>query len=140
MGHLWSVSDPWAFQLELAAVMEVHMEYKLSSFQFSAKMGREEKHHVIKRINSIRSRCPSDAHFTGDFSLEKKLYKGRIKILFSKGSFSAVASGASLDDLLKSLINSIDDQIAVWKEVRFDQPKTFIDYSEWLEKSGATGS
>jgi len=121
-------------------MLEVFVEYKLSSFQFSCDVSRDDKHQVIKKINSIRSRCPSDANFTGVFSKANKLYSGEIKVLFSKGSFFTSTTGSNMDELLKNLINSIDDQIAVWKEVRFEQPKTFIDYSEWLAKSGATGS
>jgi hypothetical protein len=124
----------------MAPGMEVFMEYKLSSFQFSNDLGREDKNQVIKKINSIRSRCPSDASFTGCFSIENKVFKGEIKVLFSKGSFFTSKTASNMEELLKIMINSIDDQITVWKEVRFDQPKTFIDYSEWLSNSGATGS
>jgi hypothetical protein len=42
---------------------------------------------------------------------------------------------------MNSLLHTIEDQIAVWKQVRFDQPKTFIDYSEWMSVNRtATGS
>lgn len=116
------------------------MEYKLSSFNFSSEISREDKHHVIKRINTIRSKCPSDSNFTGSFSLNSKIYYGEIKVLFSKGTFFVSSSGSNVAELIQSLLNLLEDQVACWKEVRFDQPETFIDYSEYLQREGATGS
>ena len=63
------------------------MEYKLSSFKFSPKISREDKNHVIVRVNSVRTRCPSDANFSGSFEQDGKMIKGEIKVLFSKGTF-----------------------------------------------------
>lgn len=111
------------------------MEYKLSSFQFSQNVSREDKHQVIKRINSVRSRCPSDSNFTGQFSIDGNIFKGEVKVLFSKGSFFVESSAANINELLTSLINLLDDQISCWKSVRFDQPQTFIDYSDFEKKT-----
>ena len=116
------------------------MEYKLSSFQFASGFNRDDKHHVIMKINSIRSKCPSDANFSGNFTLENKIYTGEIKVLFSKGTFFVSKSGANIKELMSTIMNSLEDQIAVWKDVRFDQPETFIDYSDWLNRENATGS
>ena len=116
------------------------MEYKLSSFQFTPKVSREDKHLVIKRINSVRSRCPSDSNFSGSFSLDNSIFSGEIKVLFSKGTFFVSATGSNMNELLTTIINTLDDQIACWKTVRFDQPETFIDYAEFLSREGATGS
>lgn len=116
------------------------MEYKLSSFQFSPEVSRDDKHTVIKRVNSVRSRCPSDSNFTGSFNYKNNIFFGEIKVLFSKGTFFVANSGSNMEELLSTLINSLDDQIACWKAVRFDQPETFINYSDFLEKEGATGS
>lgn len=116
------------------------MEYKLSSFQFSDEINRDDKHHAIMRINSVRSKCPSDGSFTGKFAHENNLYHGEIKVLFSKGTFFVSKSASSMSDLMTVLIGGLDDQIAVWKDVRFDQPETFIDYGEFINKGGATGS
>ncbi len=116
------------------------MEYKLSSFHFSNQVSREDKHHVIVRINSIRSRCPSDATFTGDFNFQNNLFTGQVKVLFSKGSFFVSRTSSNVPELMNTLLNDLDDQIAVWKEVRFDQPETFINYSEWIAQKQQTGS
>lgn len=116
------------------------MEYKLSSFHFSNEVNREDKHHVIVRINSIRSRCPSDATFTGDFRFQNNLYVGQIKVLFSKGTFLVNRTSRNIPELMNTLLNDLEDQIAVWKEVRFDQPETFINYSEWIAQRNHTGS
>ncbi len=115
------------------------MEYKLSSFHFSQDVNRRQKHYVIKKINGIRSKCPSDAKFTGEFQSENKMLSGEIKVLFSKGSFFVSNKGSCVEDLMKALISELDDQVAVWKEIRFDQPKTFIDYSQPIPKK-ALGS
>ena len=118
------------------------MEYKLSSFQFSPEIGREDKHHAITMVNSIRSKCPSDSNFTGKFESNDstKIYSGEIRVLFSKGQFSVSHTSTSMNGLMKSLLNELEDQIAAWKEVRFEQPETFINYSEWLAKQNATGT
>ena len=106
------------------------MEYKLSSFQFCEEVNRKQKHYVIKKINSIRSKCPSDAQFTGQFHFDSPMFSGEIKILFSKGSFFASNKGSSIENLMDILINELEDQVTAWKDVRFDQPGTFIDYSQ----------
>jgi hypothetical protein len=116
------------------------MEYKLSSFGFSKNLEREDKNHAIMRINSIRSKCPSDSRFTGDFDLSNNLYFGEIKVLFSKGTFLVKQSGSNMSELMGLLLIQLDEQIAIWKEVRFDQPETFINYYEWNKKNSATGS
>ena len=118
------------------------MEYKLSSFQFSPGVSREDKHHAITVINGIRSKCPSDSNFTGAFQSDDstKMFTGEIKVLFSKGQFSVSHSSTSMGGLMKTLIRELEDQIAAWKEVRFEQPETFINYFEWLSKQNATGS
>lgn len=116
------------------------MEYKLSSFNFCQQVSREDKHHVIMKINSIRSKCPSDATFTGDFQFSNNIFTGEIKVLFSKGTFFVSRKGSNIQELMVTLINGIEDQIAVWKDIRFDQPETFIDYSEWLQKNSSTGT
>ncbi len=116
------------------------MEYKLSSFQFSTEIDRDDKHMVIKKINSIRSSCPSDANFTGHFRFQNGVYEGDIKVLFSKGTFQVSSTGASINELMTSLLNVLRDQIAAWKTLRFDQPETFINYSEYLNRETATGS
>ncbi len=116
------------------------MEYKLSSFQFSSDINREDKHLVIKKINSIRSTCPSDSNFTGHFSKKNDIFNGEIKVLFSKGTFLVSGSAANVNELMTSLLNQLRDQITAWKTHRFDQPETFIDYSEFLERESATGS
>jgi hypothetical protein len=120
--------------------MEVPMEYKLSSFNFSSDISRDDKHHVIKRINSIRSKCPSDSNFTGSFSHQDNIFSGEIKVLFSKGTFFVQAKGSNIPELVQTLLNLLEDQVACWKTVRFDQPETFIDYNEYLSRQGATGS
>jgi hypothetical protein len=114
------------------------MEYKLSSFKFSTDVSRDDKHLVIKKINSIRSKCPSDANFTGDFSCSNNIYDGKIKVLFSKGTFFVSGTGSNINELMQTLLNTLEDQIACWKTVRFDQPETFIDYSEYLDRPNAT--
>lgn len=116
------------------------MEYKLSSFQFSSTVSREDKHLVVKRINSVRSRCPSDSNFSGQFNFENNIFSGEVKVLFSKGTFVVSATGSNMNELLTTILNSLDDQIACWKTVRFDQPETFIDYAEYMARDGATGS
>ncbi len=116
------------------------MEYKLSSFKFSADITRDDKHLVIKRINSIRSKCPSDANFTGTFRLENNIFCGEIKVLFSKGTFFVSNTGSNMDELTLTLLNALEDQIACWKSLRFDQPHTFIDYSEYLAEKSHTGT
>ncbi len=116
------------------------MEYKLSSFNFSSEIDRDDKHLVIKKINSIRSKCPSDSNFTGSFTYENKIYSGEIKVLFSKGTFFVTATGSNIPELMQTLLNALEDQVACWKAVRFDQPETFINYSEYLGREGATGS
>lgn len=116
------------------------MEYKLSSFQFSPEVSREDKHYAITMINSIRTKCPSDSNFTGQFYCDnKKMFKGEIKVLFSKGQFFVSQTSTSMTGLLNSLIGELEDQIAAWKEVRFEQPETFINYNEWLAKQNVTG-
>lgn len=115
------------------------MEYKLSSFKFSSEVTRGDKHHVIKRINSVRSKCPSDSNFTGSFTESKGLYFGEIKVLFSKGCFYVSSTGSNIPELVQTLLNSLEDQVAAWKTVRFDQPETFINYNEYLNRS-ATGT
>lgn len=116
------------------------MEYKLSSFKFSNNVKREDKNHVIMRINSIRSKCPSDARFTGEFSESNKVFNGEIKVLFSKGSFLVNKSGANIAELMTIILNSLEDQIAMWKEIRFNQPEDFIDYSKKPAKKKATAN
>ena len=118
------------------------MEYKLSSFQFSTDMSRDDKHHAITVINSIRSKCPSDSNFTGKFHFDPstKIYNGEIKVLFSKGQFFVGQSSTSISGLMTSLIRELEDQVTAWKEVRFEQPETFINYSEWLTKQNVTGT
>jgi len=116
------------------------MEYKLSSFKFSSEVSRDDKHLVIKKINGIRSKCPSDSNFTGEFSADSGIFSGEIKVLFSKGSFFVSGKGSNMNELVKTLLNTLEDQIACWKGVRFDQPETFIDYSCYKVKSNATGS
>ena len=116
------------------------MEYKLSSFKFSSDVSRDDKHHVIKKINSIRSKCPSDSNFTGSFSLSNGIYTGEIKVLFSKGTFLVTCTGSNIAELVKTLLNDLEDQISCWKTVRFDQPETFINYNEYLGHADATGS
>ena len=106
----------------------------------SYEVSREDKHHVIMKINSVRTHCPSDASFTGQFTLKNKIYEGEVKVLFSKGTFFVSKTGSNIQELMNTLINALNDQIAVWKDVRFDQPETFIDYSEWIERTNATGS
>ena len=113
------------------------MEYKLSSFQFSQNVDRQQKHHIIKKINSVRSKCPSDAKFTGQFDFDDGMLSGEIKVLFSKGSFFVSNRGSCVEDLMKALINELDDQVAVWKEIRFDQSKSFIDYSQPVPKKAS---
>lgn len=116
------------------------MEYKLSSFQFSDQINRNDKHHAIMRVNSVRSKCPSDGSFTGNFKCENKIFHGEIKVLFSKGSFFVAETASNMDELMTALIGRLEDQVAVWKEIRFDQPETFIEYGKLSEKTGATGS
>lgn len=116
------------------------MEYKLSSFKFEGDVNRDDKHLVIKKINSIRSRCPSDANFTGSFTLSNNIYNGEIKVLFSKGTFFVTGTGSNMNELLNTLLNLLEDQVSCWKSVRFDQPETFIDYSEYLSRHTATGT
>ena len=119
---------------------EVPMEYKLSSFDFSKDISRIDKHLVIKRVNSIRSSCPSDGNFRGSFSFQNNIFHGEITVLFSKGTFKVSHSGSNMNELLTTLLNALGDQITAWKTIRFDQPETFIDYSEYLRKESATGS
>ncbi len=121
-------------------VIEVSMEYKLSSFKFSPEVSRPDKHHVIKMVNSIRSKCPSDSNFTGQFDLVNGLYSGEVKVLFSKGTFLVSATGSNISELMRTLLNTLEDQIVAWKSVRFDQPETFINYSDFLARESATGS
>ena len=116
------------------------MEYKLSSFQFSPEVSRDDKHLVIKRVNGVRSKCPSDSTFTGHFSIENKIFKGEVRVLFSKGTFFVQATGSNMNELLTTILNSVEDQITAWKSVRFDQPETFIDYNEYLNRDNSTGS
>ncbi len=116
------------------------MEYKLSSFNFSSQIARDDQHHVIKEINRIRSKCPSDSNFTGSFSEANSIYSGEIKVLFSKGTFFVQATGSNVPELMQTLLNTLEDQVACWKTVRFDQPETFINYSEYLDSKVATGS
>ena len=118
------------------------MEYKLSSFQFSPEVSREEKNHAITMINGIRSKCPSDSNFTGQFELDKKtkIFKGEVKVLFSKGQFLVSQTSTSINGLMIAIIGELGDQVTAWKEVRFEQPETFINYNEWLTKQSATGS
>ncbi len=115
------------------------MEYKLSSFQFSQDIGRQQKHHIIKKINGVRSKCPSDAKFAGQFDFNDGMLSGEIKVLFSKGNFFVSGKGSCVEDLMRVLINELDDQVTVWKEIRFDQSKSFIDYSQPIQKK-ASGS
>ena len=103
-------------------------------------MGREDKSHVIVRVNRVRTRCPSDANFTGVFDFKDGIFSGEIKVLFSKGTFFVSGKAANIKDLMTDLLGGIEDQITAWKDVRFDQPNTFIDYSEWIERTNATGS
>lgn len=103
-------------------------------------MSRSDKNHVIVRINSVRTRCPSDANFTGKFEDADGLISGEVKVLFSKGTFFVSRSASNISELMSVILNDLEDQIAAWKEVRFDQPNTFIDYSEWIEQTGITGS
>lgn len=112
-------------------ILEVPMEYKLSSFKFSTDVDREDKHLVIKKINSVRSKCPSDANFTGTFGSKNRIFTGEIKVLFSKGTFFVNGTGSNMNELLVTLLNALEDQIACWKSIRFDQPETFIDYSKY---------
>lgn len=116
------------------------MEYKLSSFKFSSEVTREDKHHVIKKLNSVRSKCPSDSNFSGEFRKEGHLIHGEIKVLFSKGIFNVKESGSNISELMDTMLNTLEDQISAWKRVRFDQPETFIDYNEWLSRATATGT
>lgn len=115
------------------------MEYKLSSFRFSQDISRQQEHYIIKKINSVRSKCPSDAKFTGQFDSSHGMFSGEIKVLFSKGSFFVSNKGSCIEELMKNLINELEDQVTVWKEIRFDQSKSFIDYSQSVLKK-ATGS
>ncbi|MCB0376918.1 MAG: hypothetical protein KDD33_00370 [Bdellovibrionales bacterium] len=116
------------------------MEYKLSSFQFSSDILRDDKHFTIMKINSIRHKCPSDANFTGTFHRKDKIYSGEIRILFSKGQFVSQATATNMQELLRVLIDHLEDQVALWKEIRFDQKETFIDYNLRTNKNNATGS
>ena len=115
------------------------MEYKLSSFKFCPEINRDDKHLVIKKINGVRSKCPSDSNFTGSFSFNNDIFTGEIKVLFSKGTFFVTGSGSNVTELIQTLLNSLEDQITCWKDIRFDQPETFIDYSEYLTRENATG-
>lgn len=120
--------------------MEVPMEYKLSSFQFSVDIGREDKHLVIKKINSVRSTCPSDSNFTGSFYIQNEIFHGEVRVLFSKGTFFVQSTGSNMNELLTTLLNTLKDQVSAWKTIRFDQPETFIDYNDYLNKENVTGS
>lgn len=117
------------------------VEYKLSSFQFSSEVSREDKNHAITMINGVRSKCPSDSNFTGCFESDKKtkMFKGEVKVLFSKGQFLVSHTATTMEGLMKAIVSELGDQVAAWKEVRFEQPETFINYNEWLAK-GATGT
>ena len=116
------------------------MEYKLSSFKFCQQMSREDKNQVIVRINSVRTRCPSDASFTGLFEFRDDQFYGEIKVLFSRGSFFVKASHGTVKELMTFLLRKLGSQIDAWKQIRFDQTQNFIDYSEWVQKEEATGS
>jgi|GEM_PF-3263572 len=95
------------------------MEYKLSSFEFSDKFSRDQKHFVIQRINSFRSKCPSDATFSGTFSLDNDQFSGSIKVLFSKGEFLAESQNTTCEELMKAIEASIWTQIEDWRANRF---------------------
>ena len=110
------------------------MEYKLSSFGFSENLQREEKHYAIVKINSFRSACPSDAKFSGEFDKEAKQYKGSIKILFSKGEFSAEETSDSIENLMELLENKVAQQIEIWRQTRFEQEDTFVDFQKKREQ------
>jgi len=104
------------------------MEYKLSSFEFAGEFSREEKHFVILRINSFRSKCPSDATFSGAFNGDKNQFSGNIKVLFSKGEFLAEGVGKTCEELMEDIEGKIWQQIEVWRETRFSQEKTFVNF------------
>ena len=104
------------------------MEYKLSSFDFSENLEREEKHYAIVKINSFRSACPSDARFSGSFSKENNEYSGSVKVLFSKGEFAASAKSDSIESLMDVLQEKIHKQIEAWRQTRFEQEDTFVNF------------
>ena len=111
------------------------MEYKLSSFQFSPEIKRDDKHYAIMKINSIRNRCPYDSNFTGEFKHNGDLFSGDLRIHFSKGQFLASAQSTSMEALMDALLNEVEEQIEMWREVRFDQKETFIDFEEKRKKA-----
>lgn len=82
------------------------------------------------KINTIRAKCPSDARFTGEFSEKNKMFAGQIKVQFSKGSFLVDSTSSTMADLMNSILTELEGQIALWKEIRFNQPEDFIDFSK----------
>jgi len=83
------------------------------------------------RINALRSACPSDANFSGDFNVNgKDSYQGTLRVLFSKGEFGATVDASNMEDLMDKLSNKIKKQIERWRETRFDQEDTFVDFKE----------
>lgn len=106
------------------------MEYKVSSFEFTDEFSREEKHFIILRINSFRSKCPSDATFSGSFVKKDKNFSGSINVLFSKGEFVAEGNGIGHEELMTNLEGKIWQQIEIWRETRFTQNEKFVNFQK----------
>lgn len=104
------------------------MEYKVSSFDFDGDFTRDQKHFIIMRINSFRSKCPSDAMFSGGFKWSGNEYTGQLRVLFSKGEFLASGRGANCQALMESIETEIWQQIELWRETRFSQEQTFVNF------------
>lgn len=106
------------------------MEYKLSSFKFDQEINRDDKHFAIMKINELRPACPYHATFSGEFNQDKNGVKGTLRIHFPRGEFKATAKAASMKNLMKELFAQINAQIESWRNLRFDQEDTYVEFQK----------
>ncbi|MBX7232312.1 MAG: hypothetical protein K1X29_09530 [Bdellovibrionales bacterium] len=76
------------------------------------------KSYLQDRLDYLHHAAPSDSIINAFIVKKDKMFKGRIKVSSSAGSFFATASGQHIREVAKMLTDQIKRQLQKWKTVR----------------------
>ena len=71
------------------------------------------------QLNILKDLAPSDGTCSAEFTKDKNLFRGMVKIKSLEGQFTAECRGTSVQDLNTQICASIEAQIKEWKSERF---------------------
>lgn len=90
-------------------------ELTLNDFEMDESFKRKFK----CKINNLLNVSPSDAGASSKITKTEVGYSGVLQLFSSQGKFIAEASERNLNDLTKSLVQTMYRQIETWRSHRF---------------------